>query len=163
MPNPMTGAIQSSSTRALANIDRHEEAKATMANFRSAYAKVPESRMLFNNKARDVLAVAEEMMNELLPVSWTRSPTPTTWTWSWSWWTARASGRTMPRRRLKKDPRRCLGRSRGGLGTKIHAVTNQDGLPFRYELTPGQVHDAPPCKTLLDNLQPGQHVLADKA
>lgn len=64
---------------------------------------------------------------------------------------------------LKKDPRRCLGRSRGGLGTKIHALTNQDGLPIRYELTPGQAHDAPPCKTLLDNLQPGQHVLADKA
>ena len=64
---------------------------------------------------------------------------------------------------LKKDPRRCLGRSRGGSGTKIHAVTNQNGLPIRYELTPGQAHDAPPCKTLLDNLQPGQHVLADKA
>lgn len=62
-----------------------------------------------------------------------------------------------------KDPRRCLSRSRGGLGTKIHALTNQDGLPIRYELTPGQAHDAPPCKTLLDNLQPGQHVLADKA
>ncbi len=64
---------------------------------------------------------------------------------------------------LKKDPRRCSGRSRGGFGTKIHALLNQDGLPFRYELTPGQVHDAPPCKQLLDKLQPGQHVLADKA
>ena len=64
---------------------------------------------------------------------------------------------------LKKDPRRCLGRSRGGLGTKIHALTNQNGLPIRYELTPGQAYDAPPCKTLLGNLQSGQHVLADKA
>ena len=63
----------------------------------------------------------------------------------------------------KKDPRRCSGRSRGGLGTKIHALTNQDGLPIRYELTPGQAHDALPCKQLLDSLQPGQHVLADKA
>ena len=61
---------------------------------------------------------------------------------------------------LKKDPRRCLGRSRGGLSTKIHAVTNQDGLPIRYELTPGQAHDAPLCKQFLDNLQPGQYVLA---
>lgn len=42
------------------------------------------------------------------------------------------------RPRSKKDPRRCLGRSRGGLGTKIHALTNQDGLPIRYELTPSQ-------------------------
>jgi len=48
------------------------------------------------------------------------------------------------------------------LGTKIHVLTNQDGLSIRYELTLGQAHDAP-CKTLLDNLQPGQHVLADKA
>ena len=56
-----------------------------------------------------------------------------------------------------------MGRSRGGLSTKIHALTNQDGLPIRYELTPGQAHDAPPCKRLLDRLQPGQHVLADKA
>ena len=47
--------------------------------------------------------------------------------------------------------RRCLGRSRGGLGTKIHALTNQDGLPIRSELIPGQAHDSPPCKTLLDN------------
>lgn len=47
---------------ALANLGRHDEAKATMVDFTSAYAKVPESRMLFNNKARDVLALAEEMM-----------------------------------------------------------------------------------------------------
>jgi tetratricopeptide (TPR) repeat protein len=47
---------------ALANLGRHEEAKTAMVNFTSAYAEVPDSRMLFNNKARDVLAVAEEMM-----------------------------------------------------------------------------------------------------
>ena len=64
---------------------------------------------------------------------------------------------------LKNDPRRCPGRSRGGSGTKIHALTNQDGLPIRYELTPGQAHDAPPCKPLPGALQPGQYVLADKA
>ena len=40
---------------------------------------------------------------------------------------------------------------------------NQNGLPIRFELTPGQAHDAPPCKRLLDALQPGQRVLADKA
>ncbi|MBU2889092.1 transposase [Celeribacter halophilus] len=27
----------------------------------------------------------------------------------------------------------------------------------------GQAHDAPPCKTLLDKLRPGQIVLVDKA
>ena len=66
--------------------------------------------------------------------------------------------------KLKKtDKRRCLGRSRGGLGTKIHASNNQDGLPLKLELTPGQAHDSPPCETLLTGLQPGQWVLADKA
>jgi len=33
-------------------------------------------------------------------------------------------------------------------------------LPVRFELTPGQAHDAPVCKRLLDALQPGQYVLA---
>ena len=66
--------------------------------------------------------------------------------------------------KLKKtDKRRCLGRSRGGLGTKIHASNNQDGLPLKLELTPGQAYDATPCETLLTGLQPGQWVLADKA
>ena len=56
-----------------------------------------------------------------------------------------------------------MGRSRGGLTTKLHALTNQDGLPVRFALTPGQAHDAPVCRVLLTALQPGQYVLADKA
>jgi tetratricopeptide (TPR) repeat protein len=47
---------------ALANLARHTEAEAAMADFTAAYAEVPDTRMLFNNKARDVLAVGEEMM-----------------------------------------------------------------------------------------------------
>ena len=66
--------------------------------------------------------------------------------------------------KLKKtDKRRCLGRSRGGLGTKIHATSNQDGLPLKFELTLGQAHDAPICETLPTGLQPDQSMLADKA
>ena len=56
-----------------------------------------------------------------------------------------------------------MGRSRGGLTTKIHALVNETGLPIRFHLTPGQNHDAPVCHILLDRLQPGQFVLADKA
>jgi transposase len=56
-----------------------------------------------------------------------------------------------------------MGRSRGGLTTKIHALVNETGLPIRFHLTPGQDHDAPACRILLDQLQPGQSVLADKA
>ena len=48
-----------------------------------------------------------------------------------------------------------MGRSRGGLTTKIHALVNEMGLPIRFHLTPGQDHDAPQCHVLLDQLQPG--------
>jgi tetratricopeptide (TPR) repeat protein len=47
---------------ALANLGRHEEAQARALEFTAAYAAVPEERMLFQNTARDVLAVAEAMM-----------------------------------------------------------------------------------------------------
>ena len=61
------------------------------------------------------------------------------------------------------DKCRCLERSRGGLGTKIHATSNQDGLPLKFASTPGQAHDTPVCEKLLTGLQPGQVVLADTA
>ncbi len=35
----------------------------------------------------------------------------------------------------------CLGRSRGGLTTKIHVVVDAQGLPIRLGLTAGQTHD----------------------
>lgn len=47
---------------AYANLGRHEEARVTRLAFDAAFATVPEERMLFNNSARDVLAVAEQMM-----------------------------------------------------------------------------------------------------
>ncbi|MEM9148664.1 MAG: hypothetical protein AAGC57_21130 [Pseudomonadota bacterium] len=47
---------------ALANLGRHAEAETAKVAFQAAYAVVPEERMLFQNKARDVLAIAEQMM-----------------------------------------------------------------------------------------------------
>lgn len=47
---------------ALANLGRHAEAAVAVEVFNAAYAAVPEERMLFNNSARDLLAVAEQMM-----------------------------------------------------------------------------------------------------
>lgn len=47
---------------ALANLGRHDEARDAATAFTAAYAAVPEERMLFNNSARDLLAVAEQMM-----------------------------------------------------------------------------------------------------
>ncbi|MEM9129146.1 MAG: hypothetical protein AAGA97_05435 [Pseudomonadota bacterium] len=47
---------------ALANLGRHDEAQSAAKDFDEAYAVVPEERMLFQNKARDVLEIAEQMM-----------------------------------------------------------------------------------------------------
>jgi transposase len=56
-----------------------------------------------------------------------------------------------------------MGRSRGGLTTKIHALVDADGRPVRLELTPGQAGDAPMAATLLENLAPGATLIADRA
>ena len=56
-----------------------------------------------------------------------------------------------------------MGRSRGGLTTKIHAVVDANGLPIALKLTEGQAHDAPPAMELLGTMGPGQILLADRA
>jgi transposase len=55
-----------------------------------------------------------------------------------------------------------LGRSRGGFGTKIHAVVDALGLPVRFDLGPGQQNDMAPANDLIDGLE-AEQVLADKA
>lgn len=62
-----------------------------------------------------------------------------------------------------EHPDRCLGRSRGGLTTKIHAITDGTGLPIKIAITPGHAHDLTAAKELLTDLSPGGMVLADKA
>ena len=57
----------------------------------------------------------------------------------------------------------CLGRSRGGLTTKIHVVVDAQGLPIRLGLTAGQAHDGQIADQLLSHLGPRTIVLADKA
>ena len=56
-----------------------------------------------------------------------------------------------------------MGRSRGGLTTKIHALVDAEGRPVRLELTAGQAGDAPMAAQLLDAVAPGATVIADKA
>ncbi len=56
-----------------------------------------------------------------------------------------------------------MGRSKGGLTTKIHMSCNEYGLPLQFHLTTGQRHDAPHAHLFLENLQPFQSVLADRA
>src|SRR3954462_14260535 len=62
-----------------------------------------------------------------------------------------------------RDPnQQAIGRSRGGLSTKIHAVTDALGNPTRFLLTPGQAHDLVGSNVLLTDLSAGA-VIADKA
>lgn len=60
-----------------------------------------------------------------------------------------------------------IGRSRGGLTTKIHALITIDIRPVALGLSPGQAHDNPHLVPLLNTLkQTGHragHLLADKA
>ena len=56
-----------------------------------------------------------------------------------------------------------MGRSRGGLTTKIHALVDADGRPVRLMLTPGQAHDAPVAEALLEDLADGATLIADRA
>jgi transposase len=55
-----------------------------------------------------------------------------------------------------------MGRSRGGLTSKVHAVVDTNGLPVRLGLTPGEAHDNRLCPVLLAGLRPGTMVLADR-
>jgi transposase len=56
-----------------------------------------------------------------------------------------------------------MGRSRGGLTTKIHALVDADGMPIAIKLTEGQAHDGRSAAGMLDGLHPGQILLADRA
>jgi transposase len=56
-----------------------------------------------------------------------------------------------------------MGRSRGGLTTKIHALVDANGNPIALKLTEGQAHDGRSAKDMLDGLGEGQILLADRA
>ena len=56
-----------------------------------------------------------------------------------------------------------MGRSRGGLTTKIHALVDANGLPVVLKLTPGQAHDGKSAADMLDSLGEGDILLADRA
>lgn len=62
----------------------------------------------------------------------------------------------------KKDGDQALGRSRGGLSTKFHAVVDGLGCLARFRLTGGQAGDSPEAIPLLQGIQP-DWLAADKA
>ena len=55
-----------------------------------------------------------------------------------------------------------MGRSRGGLTSKIHALVDAEGRPVSLRLTGGQIADCTQADALIDTLGEGDILLADK-
>jgi len=64
--------------------------------------------------------------------------------------------------RSKKDQDQAIGRSRGGLSTKIHALVDALGNPLAFLLTGGQARDLAGADALLPHMAAGR-LIADKA
>lgn len=56
-----------------------------------------------------------------------------------------------------------MGRSRGGLTTKIHALVDAEGRPIHLKLSEGQAHDGRSAADMFDTVQTGNILLADRA
>ena len=62
----------------------------------------------------------------------------------------------------EKNGEQAIGRSRGGLTTKIHALVDALGNPVELMLTPGQAHDLACAEPLIESVDLGA-LIADKA
>jgi transposase len=57
---------------------------------------------------------------------------------------------------------RLIGRTKGGLNTKLHAVTDAKGRPLKFFMTAGQVSDYTGAAALLGSLPAAEWMLADR-
>src|SRR3954453_8175002 len=74
----------------------------------------------------------------------------------------RAGPSARGRRPQKAGPDQAIGRSKGGLTTKIHALVDALGNPVGFHLTGGQAHDLAGADALLPELE-AETLIADKA
>ena len=63
---------------------------------------------------------------------------------------------------INRNRKQSMGRSRGGLTSKIHALVDTNGLPVRLALTAGEAHDNRLAGKLLSRLKSGAMLLADR-
>jgi len=63
---------------------------------------------------------------------------------------------------IARNRRQSMGRSRGGLTSKLHAVVDTNGLPVHLALTAGEVHDNRIAGSLPSRLKSGSMLLADR-
>ncbi len=57
---------------------------------------------------------------------------------------------------------RLIGRTKGGMNTKLHAVTDADGRPIRFFMTAGQVSDYTGAVARLSSLPAAEWLLGDR-
>ena len=62
----------------------------------------------------------------------------------------------------KGDFGRLIGRTKGGMNTKLHAVADANGRPLSFFMTAGQVRDYTGAAALLDDLPKAQWLLGDR-
>jgi transposase len=65
-------------------------------------------------------------------------------------------------RAVKGGPDNAIGRSRGGLSTKINAVVDHRGMPVRIVLSQGQSSDKTIAPTLIEGLKTDRDLVADR-
>jgi transposase len=89
----------------------------------------------------------------------TRAPSP-----SGSWSTPRTWKRTARRRACskKRDVPRRIGRTKGGLNSKLHAVCDGEGRPIIRFLSEGQMSDHKGARLVLDALPAASSLIADR-
>ena len=63
---------------------------------------------------------------------------------------------------IARNRRQSMGRSRGGLTSKIYALVDTNGLPVRLALTAGEAHDNRLAGKLLSRLKSKTMLLADR-
>ncbi|MGN5374403.1 IS5 family transposase [Sphingomonas hankookensis] len=70
--------------------------------------------------------------------------------------------RTAASLRLKRGLGRLIGRTKGGLNTKLHALADANGRPLSFFMTAGQVSDYTGAAALLGDLPRAQWLLGDR-
>jgi transposase len=74
-----------------------------------------------------------------------------------------SEGASHRRQPFKKGPvPRCIGRTKGGLNSKLHAVCDGQGRPVIMLLSEGQMSDYKGAALMIDALPPGKQLLGDK-
>ena len=63
---------------------------------------------------------------------------------------------------LKRGRGRLIGQTKGGMNTKLHAVTDDSGRPVRFFITAGQVSDYTGAAALMNALPEADWLLADR-